>query len=177
MSAQAAGEDLPIFSERLTSLLEEMSQGRAPNVGRFCGYCYTPIGEGRERCPHCGRAVAEYPPRRRVPREVMEMFRNMRRRESMVVNSFALAGLALAVGVFVVLFALFEPLWWRILDMVLLVVMARGFAGILGGFVGDQIGYRYARRRLAEEWKGYMASRSAEASPSPADARQPDSLH
>ena len=161
MNTEAAGEDLPIFSERLSSLLEEMLQGRAPNAGRFCGHCYTPLGEEREHCHHCGRSVARWPPRRRVPGEVIEMFRRMRRRESVAVNGFALAGLALAVAVFVILFALFEPWWWRILDIVLLVVMARGFAGMLGGFVGDHVGYRYARRRLVEEWRAFQESESA----------------
>lgn len=176
MNTQAAGEDLPIFSERLSSLLEEMLQGRAPNAGHFCGHCYTPIGKERESCYNCGRSVAECPPRRRLPREVIQMFRRMRRRESVAVNGFALAGLALAVAVFVTLFALFEPLWWRILDMVLLVVMARGFAGILGGLVGDSIGYRYARRRLGEEWRAFQDSEPAGAPLSPTGADESNGL-
>ena len=177
VSGPGAMEDLPLFSERLNGLLEEIIKGQSPNAGRLCGYCYTPTSEESERCPHCGRSTREHPPQPRVPPEVIRMFRNMRRRESIVVNGFALAGLALAVALSIGLFAMFEPLWWRILDIVLMVLMARVFAGILGGFIGDHIGYGYARRRLTEEWKAYMAGRCAEASPTPADPRQPDSLH
>lgn len=170
-------EDLPLFSEQLNSLLEEITKGQSLNAGLFCGYCYTPMSEESERCRHCGRSTEEHPPQPQVTPEVIQMFRNMRRRESIVVNAFALTGLALAVAISIALFAVFDPLWWRILDIVLMVVMARVFAGILGGFVGDHIGYAYARRRLAEEWKAYVVSRCAEASSTPADATQPDSLH
>ena len=159
VSSPGAMEDLPLFSERLNALLEEVVKGQSPNAGRFCSHCYTPMSEEGERCQHCGRSTREHPPQPRVPPEVIRMFRNMRRRESIVVHAFALAGLVLAVAVSIGLFAVFEPLWWRILDIVLMVVMARVFAGILGGFVGDHIGYGYARRRLAEEWEAYVAGR------------------
>jgi len=167
VSGPGTMQDLPLFSERLNGLLEEIVKGQSANAGRFCGYCYTPMSEERERCQHCGRSSREHPPQPRVPPEVIRMFRNMRRRESIVVNGFALAGLALAVAVSIGLFAMFEPLWWRILDIVLMVVMARVFAGILGGFIGDHIGYGYARRRLAEEWDAYAAGRGGAADSPP----------
>ena len=54
---RAPPPELPVFSDRLTAVLEEFIAGKAPNVGRFCGYCYTPIDAQRLHCPHCRRAV------------------------------------------------------------------------------------------------------------------------
>jgi len=157
--------DLPIFSERLTALLEEFRAGKAPNSGRFCGNCYTPIDAQRHHCPHCQTAVQDYPPAGRVPSDVLEMFRRQRRRESLVVNSFAylglLSGVFIFIAVFYVLFLLDAGFWWYVGNIVLLFVVARVLAGLLGGYVGDELGYRYARRRLIEEWRAYEAEREA----------------
>ena len=105
MSKTIAGtgiEAVPLFSPRLTELLDSMFKGEAPNAGRFCGNCYTPLDAQRASCPHCGRSTAERPPVDAVPRDVLQMFKDLRRRESMVVHSFAYAGLAVAAlaGVF-----------------------------------------------------------------------------
>jgi hypothetical protein len=157
--------DLPIFSERLATLLEEFHAGKAPNSGRFCGYCYTPIDAQRQHCPHCRKAVADYPPAPHVPTDVLEMFRRQRRRESLIVNSFAYLGLLSGVLIFLVLFyvlfLLDAGIWWFVFNIVLLFVSARVLAGLLGGFVGDELGYRYARRKLIEEWRAYEALREA----------------
>ena len=151
--------DIPIFSERLSSVLAAIFKGEAPNVGRFCGYCYTPIGKERTQCPHCSRVVAEHPPVDRIPREVLEMFRQLRRRESLVVNGFAYAGLLSAVAIFIavfyVLFTIGVNIWWYVFNIVLLFVLSRVLAGLLGGVLGDELGFRYARRKLAEEWQAY----------------------
>ena len=99
----------------------------------------------------------------RVPDEVLELFRRMRRRESLVVNSFAYAGLLLGVLIFVlifyVLFVTDANVWWYVIDIVLLFVLSRVLAGLLGGVVGDDVGFRYARRKLAQEWREYEAGR------------------
>jgi hypothetical protein len=50
-------------------------------------------------------------------------------------------------------------IWWFVFDIVLLFVAARVLAGLIGGFVGDELGYRYARNKLVEEWHAYEASR------------------
>ena len=161
--AEQAAVDVPIFSERLTTVLETIFKGEAPNVGRFCGHCYTPLDPQRTQCPHCDRAVEERPPVERVPDEVLQMFRQLRRRESLVVNSFAYAGLLLGVlifiGVFYVLFTAGANVWWFVFDIALLFVLSRLLAGLLGGVVGDEVGFRYSRRKLAEEWVEYAAER------------------
>jgi hypothetical protein len=154
---------VPVFSERLSEVLDAVFKGEAPNAGRFCGYCYTPIDAQRARCPHCDKPTSEKAPVDKVPREVLTMFRSMRRRESLVVNSLAYAGLLLGVlifiGVFYVIFTLGAGIWWYVFDIVLLFVLARVLAGLLGGYLGDELGYRYARRKLAEEWSAHEAGR------------------
>ena len=61
-AAQQTVDDLPVFSERLTVILEDMVKGEAPNAGRFCGNCYTPIDPQRTQCTHCSQPVKERPP-------------------------------------------------------------------------------------------------------------------
>ena len=162
-SLARAQADVPVFSERLSAVLDGIFKGEAPNAGRFCGHCYTPIDPERTQCAHCGRLVGERAPVERVPDEVLELFRRMRRRESLVVNSFAYAGLLLGVLVFIlifyVLFVTDANVWWYVIDIVLLFVLSRVLAGLLGGVVGDDVGFRYARRKLAEEWREYEAGR------------------
>lgn len=162
--ASAVVPEIPIFSERLAAVLEEMFDGTAPNAGRFCGNCYTPMDARRTECQHCAEPVHGRAPVEKVPRPVLRMFRSMRRRESLVVNSFAYLGLALGVlifiAVFYVIFTLDLGIWWYVFDIALLFVLARVLAGLLGGFVGDELGFRYSRRKLAEEWQAYEAERT-----------------
>jgi hypothetical protein len=163
--------ELPIFSERLTTVLEDVHAGKAPNVGRFCGYCYTPIDAQRHHCPYCRKAVADYPAVGRVPGDVLEMFRRRRRRESLIVNGFAylglFSGMLIFFAIFYLLFILNAGIWWYVFDIVLLFVAARVLAGLIGGFIGDELGYRYARRKLIEEWRAYETQRkTARSTPS-----------
>jgi hypothetical protein len=161
--AGPAVEELPVFSERLASLLDEMFNGEAPNSGRFCGNCYTPMGRERTECPHCGTPTSDRAPVEKVPRDALLMFRSMRRRESLIVNSYAYAGLLLAVLIFIGIFTLTffsgGRIGWYIFDIVLLFVLARVLAGLLGGYIGDEVGYKYARRKLAEEWHAWEQQR------------------
>jgi len=144
MRATADASEPPVFSERLAEVLGSMLKGEAPNAGRFCGYCYTPLDPARDLCPHCARRTGEYPPVNAMPAEVIEIFRRMRRRESTVVNSFAYLGLLLAVLIFVAvfyaLFALGASVWWYVFDIALLFVLARVLAGLVGGIAGDELG-------------------------------------
>ena len=87
VAAPRAGDDLPVFSERLSTILEDMVKGEAPNAGRFCGNCYTPIDPQRLQCAQCGQPVEKRPPVQRVPDEVLLMCRSKRRRESLVVTA------------------------------------------------------------------------------------------
>jgi len=155
--------EVPIFSDRLMQVLETMIKGEAPNAGHFCGYCYTPIDRARMHCPHCVKAVADYPPVVKVPSDVAEMFRKVRRRESLVVNSFAQFGIMLGVMTFIVVFYFLflndAAIWWYVLDVVLLFVLSPVLAGLIGGYLGDEYAYRFARRKLADEWAAFDAER------------------
>jgi hypothetical protein len=98
----------------------------------------------------------------------------MRKRESLVVNSFAFAGLFLAVLIFMVLVAVAvylmdQSLWMLGFATVFLLVGGRVFAGLLGGWIGDNVGYDYAHRKLVLEWQEFERTRSGSGtSPTPA---------
>ena len=162
--------DIPIFSDRLTTVLTDIFKGAAPNAGRFCGYCYTPISEQRQRCQHCDTAVDDLKPVDRIPDGIVAMFKKLRRRESIVVNGFAYLGMfsaiAIFIGIFTILYFTNASVWWFVFDIVLLFVLARALAGIIGGYIGDELGYKYARNKLAEDWELYEAEhRTAVAQP------------
>ncbi|MGB2695184.1 MAG: zinc ribbon domain-containing protein [Dehalococcoidia bacterium] len=166
MSAQThteASTEVPVFSERLSTVLEGVLKGEAPNAGYFCGYCYTPMARKRKECANCGTAVRQRKPVEQVPDDVLAMFRSMRRRESMVVNGFAYLGLMLGVVIFIavfyVLFLKNANVWWYVFDIALLFVLARVLAGLLGGFWGDEVGFNYSRRKLTEDWQAYEAAK------------------
>ena len=157
---------VPVFSHRLTTVLDNIFKGEAPNAGRFCGYCFTPINAERQQCQHCDALVADHKPVDGIPDAILAMFKQLRRRESLIVNGFAYLGLftgvAIFIGIFIVLFSTGANFWWYVFNIVLLFVLARVLAGILGGYVGDELGYKYARRKLVEDWEAY-AEEGAEA--------------
>ena len=177
--ATAAG-DIPVFSKRLDDIMAAMLKGEAPNVGRFCGYCYTPVGKREDACTNCGRSTAEYAPVAKLPLEFIALYKRMRKRESLIVNTFAFAGLTLAVVMFIGLVALAvyrfdQSLWWLAGATVALIVGGRVFAGILGGWIGDSVGYDYAHRKLVVEWHEYEAQREAARRGETAEAHEPAS--
>jgi hypothetical protein len=157
-------EDIPVFSPRLDEVLGMMIAGEAPNAGRFCGHCYTPMSKTAARCPYCSRDAAEIGTLERVPSEVIELYRRMRKRESLIVNGFAFAGLFLAVIIFMVLVAyavyrMEASLWMLSFATVFLLIGGRVFAGLLGGWLGDNVGYDYSRKKLVAEWQEFDALR------------------
>ena len=105
----------------------------------------------------------------------------MRKRESLIVNSFAFAGLGLGVVLFTALVAVAvyrfdQSLWWLGFATLVLMVGGRVFAGLLGGWVGDNVGYTYARKKLIVEWHEYELQRDIEQGrrPLPPDAGSPE---
>jgi hypothetical protein len=153
-----------VFAQRLELFLEQLNEGATPNSGRFCTFCYNPLPAGFDRCDHCGRETAQHPPLTSLPGEVLQMYRQKQKRESLVVNSFAYLGLALGLALFLGLVAINvllmdRALWFFIMATVVFLVGSRLLAGLLGGVIGDEIGYRYANRKLAEEWAAHLAAR------------------
>jgi hypothetical protein len=160
---------LPVFSQRLDEIMAAMIKGEIPNVGRFCGYCYTPVTKNATSCTHCGRSVSEWPTVAKIPTDLFDVYRRMRKRESLIVNSFAFAGLALGLLLFIGLVALAvyrynANLWLLAFATGAFIVGGRIFAGILGGWIGDNIGYDYAQKKLALEWAEYEQRRDGNGS-------------
>lgn len=162
--SQPAQPDIPVFSERLDTLMAAMLKGEAPNVGRFCGYCYTPLGKKADVCAHCARTTSDYEPLAKIPLDFFDLYRRMRKRESLIVNSFAFAGLGLGLILFIVLVAVAvyrydQSLWMLAGATTVLIVGGRVFAGLLGGWIGDSLGYEFAHKKLVEEWDAYERER------------------
>ena len=158
--------DLPVFSPRLDEIMASMIKGEIPNIGRFCGYCYTPVSKSATDCGHCGHTTADYPPVDKIPPEFGALYRRMRKRESLIVNSFAFAGLGLALVIFIVLVGVAvyryeQSLWMLAGATAFLIIGGRVFAGLLGGWIGDNIGYDFAQKKLAIEWAEYEREREA----------------
>lgn len=156
MSERAMPE--PVLSPRLQELLAEVVRGRAPNAGRFCGYCYHPLPDGTTACPHCQHATADYPPVNSVPREVLLLFLAQRRREATVVRSIAygglLGGLALALYLFVVV-----PEWWNAAVFMLTLGVTYVGAANLANSIGDWLGYNWGQSVARRRWLAFVAQR------------------
>ena len=157
-------DDCPLFSQRLEEQILAITSGSAPNAGRFCGYCYTPIGERTSRCPHCGMETSDRNPVGRIPQPIVEMLQAQRKTESRIVNGFAYLGLTLAVvgGLVLVLGVPYlreHLIWATIVYAAVLIVGGRVLAGVLGGYYGDRIAYERARGRLREAWAEWVAER------------------
>jgi hypothetical protein len=157
--------DIPVFSPRLDEVLGLMVKGEAPNHGRFCGYCYTPMGKTAAACPYCARPVGEFQTLEKLPPEVIALYKRMRKRESLIVNSFAFGGLFLAVLIFmglvaVAVYLMDQSLWMLGFATVFLLVGGRVFAGLLGGWIGDNVGYEYSRKKLVAEWQEFEQQRA-----------------
>jgi hypothetical protein len=153
-----------ILSPRLDDFLDRLQEGETPNAGTFCAFCYNPLMPAAARCDHCGQNLTERPPINSVPRDVVEMHLRMRKRESVIVNAFAFFGLGLGLALFLGLVAinvlyLDRELWFFVIATVVFLVGSRVLAGLIGGYLGDEIGYKYGHRKLAEDWHHHLATR------------------
>jgi hypothetical protein len=153
-----------VLSPRLDAFLTRLQEGETPNAGSFCSFCYNPLPAGFQRCDNCGQDLTERPPIESLPNAVIEMHRRKLKRESLIVNSLAYVGLALGLALFLGLVAINvlymdRALWFFILATVVFLVGSRVLAGIIGGVIGDEVAFRYANRRLAEDWTAHLTSR------------------
>jgi len=156
-----------VFSARLEAFLDNIDAGQAPNSGSFCAFCYNPLPSGFQRCDHCSQVTRERQPIDSLPNDVIAMYQRKQKRESIIVNSFAYLGLGLGLALFLGLVAinvlyLDRALWFFVVATIVFLVGSRLLAGILGGVVGDEVGFRYAQRRLAEDWAAHVAQRETE---------------
>lgn len=148
-----------VLSERLVQLIDDILAGRAPNAGQFCGYCYHPVVAGRDRCPHCGRVGAEWPPVEALPRELLEMQRQRRRREGLVVRSIAWGGLTIGVVVALVPLAFAGVTWWSATLFFALLLFFYVLSANLANSLGDALGWRWGQSIIRRRWDMLVAER------------------
>ena len=55
-----------------------------------------------------------------------------------------------------------KAFWFFLVALVTFVIGSRLLAGIFGGIIGDELGYNYANKKLAEDWAEHVASRENE---------------
>ena len=156
-----------VFSTRLEDFLDRLAEGETPNAGSFCAFCYNPLPTGFTRCDQCGQDANARAPITSLPPDVLVMHLRKRKRESVIVNSFAYLGLAMGLAIFLILVAvnvlyMEKALWFFIFATVIFLVGSRMLAGILGGIVGDEIGFRYAQKKLAEDWTEHVSKRQTQ---------------
>ncbi len=52
-----------------------------------------------------------------------------------------------------------RALWFFLLATGILILTSRVLPAIIGGFIGDEIGYRYANGKLARDWADHVSNR------------------
>ncbi len=158
MAAGAAG-GREILSERLQILLDDILAGRAPNAGRFCGYCYHPLPAEPGLCPHCARSPQAYPLVAAVPLEVIEGHRLRRGREGLVVRGIAWGGLTIGVAVALLPLAFANVNVWTVLAFFGLLFFFYVFSANLANSLGDALGYRWGQSLFRRRWERFVARR------------------
>lgn len=148
------------FSEALDEMIAEVRAGNAPNLGRFCGYCYTPLDSKRERCPTCGTSARETPTREKIARTLAQVYTAKRKREARYVHSAAWAGIlfgaAVSVGLIVVL-----PGWTKVFAILFLIVGSYCIASYLGNVAVQNYAYRRGLEQFSTAWQEFLALRAA----------------
>jgi hypothetical protein len=140
-------------------LLEEIATGRAPNAGRFCGYCYNPLAAERESCPNCGRATSEWLPVEHIPPDVGAMYQKARSREGTVVRTIAWGGLTLGVTLALIPLAFGGVQWWTVGLFFGLMVFFYILSANLANSVGDALGYAWGQSILRKRWGRFVETR------------------
>ncbi len=85
-----------------------------------------------------------------------------------------MAWLLFIVLVAVAVYVFNQSIWWLAFATLVLMVGGRVFAGILGGWIGDNVGYNYAHGKLVAEWHEYERQRDVEQGRAPAPPRGDD---
>jgi hypothetical protein len=152
MQSQPSGSDKPVFSPVLTALMDDVLAGRSPNVGRFCGNCYAPLGRNTERCQYCGSEASAVAPLRRLPREVFAVYRAQRAREGWVVRGIAYGGLLAGIILGLLPIAFYDVHPWTAIALFAIIIFFYLLAANLANSLGDALGYAWgqsaARKRL-----------------------------
>ncbi len=147
------------FSSALDELIAEVRGGHAPNLGRFCGYCYTPLDSQRAVCPTCATAVAETPPREKISSTLAQAYTAKRKREARYVHGAAWLGItigtAISVGLILVL-----PGWTKVFAILFLIVGSYYLASYLGNVAVQEYAYRRGLQAFARSWQEFLSLRA-----------------
>ena len=146
------------FSKALDALIAEIRAGRAPNIGRFCGYCSAPLRAALERCPTCGTSAQERPPGDRIAREVAAIYRAKRRQEARIIHSAAWLGILIGVAIGIALLLLL-PSWTKVFGVLFLIGGSYYIASYLGNVLAQDYAYTRGLRQFARQWQEFAAQR------------------
>lgn len=149
-----------IFSGRLRTLMADVLAGNAPNAGRFCGYCYSPLIGETDTCDHCRRSSRDRPPARRIPDEVLTMYRAQRSREGWAVRTIAYGGLVAGIVLGLLPIAFSDAAWWGIVAFFAILGFSYLASANLANTVGDSLGYRWGQRLLERRWREFVRVRN-----------------
>ncbi len=139
--------------------MDDILQGRAPNAGRFCGYCYHPLAPERDMCPHCGRSAGDWPAASRIPDGVIDMHRARRGREGLVVRSIAWGGLTAGVIVALLPLIFAGAVWWAILSFFAIMASFYLVSANVANSLGDALGYRWGQSTVRRRWERFVGER------------------
>lgn len=145
------------FSAPLDALIAKIREAQAPNLGSFCGYCCSPLGDTLV-CSICGSSVRDYKPREKVSRELAQIYHAKRRREARFVHGAAWLGITLGVAISTVLI-LVLPAWTKVFGVLFLIFGSYYIASYLGNVAIQNYAYRSGLRLFAKRWHEYIATR------------------
>ena len=148
------------FSAALDKLIAEVRQGNAPNLGRFCGYCATPLTPAAERCPTCATETEAVAPREKIPRPLAAVYKRKRKVEARIIHGAAWLGItigaAISVGLILVL-----PSWTKVFAVIFLIVGSFYIASYMGNVLAQNYAYRRGLRTFAGRWQEYQRALKA----------------
>ena len=149
--------DVP-FSTALDELIAQVRAGEAPNLGRFCGYCCTPLASTAPSCPTCKTKIVDLPTREKISRPLAEIYTEKRKREGRWVHSAAWGGLILgtliSIGLILVL-----PGWTKVFAIIFMILGSYLTATYLGNYWVQERAFRSGLRFFAARWQKYSAER------------------
>jgi hypothetical protein len=158
------------YLDELQEQMEAIALEQSPNHGRFCAHCYGRLHEPSRRrpsrlpasvCEYCGTASDEIAPGHRVPEQVLEMYMAKRRREGLIVNLFAFAGIFLSLAISAAVWLLTPDNLWKIAPFVVLVLGSYYLARVIGYNVGVPIGSASGRKLRNLRWLAYIEARKS----------------
>jgi len=151
--------------DRLQEDMEAIALGDEENSGTFCGRCFSRLngsgaGTTPGRCQVCQTATDEIPSVDRVPVEVLAIYMAKRRREGLIVNLFAFAGIFLSLVLSALLWFVLPPNWWRLASFAMLAFGSWYLARLVGYEVGVPIGARSGRSIRDKLWREFDLQRA-----------------